>query len=265
MLARLGSLEVRLARSEAEREAAFALRHAVFCTEMGASLPGADPVRGIETDRFDPFCDHIIVCDTALADDKDGTAPVVGAYRAMRPQMAVEGFYSRSEFDIGPLFGNHPGLSFCEVGRSCVAATHRSMRAIEALWCGLWAYAARHGIDVYFGAASFPGTDPCAHAPALSFLHHHVGAPRDWSVEAIGPTAIAMDLVKKHEIDPKAAIRAMPPLIRGYMRVNAHVGRTAYIDRQFGTIDVMIVTPLRAMPAAYQRRFISVTNRRLPG
>lgn len=258
VLARLGSLEVRLAATPQERRSAFALRYDIFCRQMGARLAGADPVAGIETDRFDAVCDHIIVCDRA----QSGPAgpKVVGTYRALRPEAAVDGYYSQAEFDIAPLLARHAGLRFCEVGRSCVAPSHRSMRGIEALWCGLWAYAALHGIDAYFGAASFVGTDPCDHALPLSFLHHHVGAPKGWQVAAHPAHAVSMDLLPRSAIDPQAAQRALPPLIRGYMRVNAHVGETAFIDRHFGTTDVMIVTPLRAMPHAYRRRFTKVTG-----
>lgn len=256
VLARLGSLEVRIATTPEEHRAALALRYDVFCREMGARLAGADHAAGAETDGFDAPSDHIIVRDTAVPG-----APVVGTYRALRPEAAVAGFYSQTEFDVAPLLARHADLRFCEVGRSCVALSHRSMRTIEGLWCGLWAYAALHGIDAYFGAASFPGTDPLVHALPLSYLHHHVGAPEGWRVAAHPPHGVAMDLLAPAAIDPHAALRALPPLIRGYMRVNAHVGETAYIDRQFGTTDVMIITPLRAMPQAYRRRFAKVTGR----
>lgn len=263
VLARLGALEVRLARTPAEIEAAFALRYAVFCEEMGADLAGADPSRRIETDAFDPFCDHIVVIDTALPALQDRPA-VVGAYRALRPDAAVSGFYSQAEFDIAPLFAAHPDIAFCEVGRSCVAASHRSMRTIEALWCGLWAYACLWGIDVYFGAASFPGADPDSHAEALTFLARKIAAPKGWAAEAIGPTATAMDRLGPDAVlERQAILRAMPPLIRGYLRVNAHTGRSAYIDHRFGTTDIMIITRLASMPPAYRRHFEKVTGRTL--
>ena len=48
----------------------------------------------------------------------------------------------------------------------------------------------------------------------------------------------------KEAIDPKAALRALPPLIKGYLRLGAFVGDGAVIDRQFGTTDVLIVLPV---------------------
>lgn len=260
VLARLGGLEVSLAESEEDLQAAFNLRYTVFCTEMGARLPGADPLGRTETDRFDKRCDHIIVRDTS-APGYDGTARVVGTYRALRSEIAKGDFYSQNEFDIAPLLARHSDQHFCEVGRSCVAASHRSSRTIEALWCGLWAYAARHGIDVYFGAASFHGADPDQHALPLTFLDRHVGAPAQWQVFAHPGVGVSMDRLEANAVDRRAAIRAMPALIRGYMRVNAHVGQQAFIDPQFGSTDVMIVTRLARMPDVWKRHFVSVTGR----
>lgn len=259
-LAVLGALDVRLAHTPAAIEAAQRLRHAVFCDELGLDLPGADEARGLERDAFDAACDHIIVIDTTPG----AGGRVVGTYRALRPERAgPEGLYTQGEFDIAPLLERHAALRFCEIGRSCVAASHRSLGVLDALWCGLWAYAARHRIDVYFGAASFPGTDPAAHAMALSYLFHRVGAPEAWRVGTPPGAGTAMDLLPPDAISRKEALRAMPPLVRGYLKVNAHIGARAYIDRQFETVDVLVLARLALMPEAYRRHFERVTGRGL--
>ncbi|WP_196260397.1 GNAT family N-acetyltransferase [Pelagibacterium limicola] len=250
ILARQGPFEVRLAASEAEVRAAQQLRHEVFRTE--AQLPPL--ASGIEADRFDPFCDHIIVCDRS-AKTPEGRPPVVGTYRALRSEAAVSGFYSDAEFDLAQLFGRHPHLRFCEVGRSCVAQPYRALGVLDALWRGLFVYAARHGIDVYFGVASFPGTDPRAHAMALSWLcHHEVGGPA-WHAEARSGGAVPMDLVAPQALDRRLAMRQMPALVRGYLQIGAHIGRTAFVDPVFGTIDVLVVAPLADAPRPWRRRF----------
>ena len=59
-----------------------------------------------------------------------------------------------------------------ELGRSCVLKPYRNKRTLELLWQGVWSYVREHGADVMIGCASFPGTDPKAHALALSYLHH---------------------------------------------------------------------------------------------
>jgi L-ornithine Nalpha-acyltransferase len=254
-LARLGSLDVRLARHPGQFSAAARLRQAVFSAEygLGATLTGT------ETDSFDPLCDHIIVRDLAHP-AANGHAPIVGTSRVLRPEATSIGFYSGAEFDLAPLFARHRTVRFCEVGRSCIAPTHRARRAVEALWRGLFVYAARHAINAYFGVASFPGTDPRAHATALSWLYHNAAAPAAYEAEAKSPGATAMNLIAPADIDHRLAMRDMPPLLRGYLRIGASVAPRAFVDTQFGTIDVLVIAPLGAAPELWRKRFETATG-----
>jgi|TARA_A100001391_G_scaffold53358_1_gene32601 putative hemolysin len=259
-LARLGQFAVRLARTDAERFAAYRLRYEVFHRERGVNAPWMDHANHIEADAFDPHCDHIIVIDTA-ARALGETPPIVGTYRVMTSPAPGLGWYADGEFALGPLLARHPGQRFCEVGRSCVAPAYRSMRTIDALWCGLWSYACLNGIDAYFGAASFPGTDPRAHAPALSHLYHTARAPFDWQAPARAGQAIPMDMLPGAMTDRHAALRAMPPLVRGYLRVNAVFSSHAFVDEKFGTTDVFVLARFAAAPMAYRKRVERVTGR----
>ena len=173
LLGRIGQLEVRLARNAAEILAAQRMRHLIFRTEAGQDGAAENCV---DIDRFDAFCDHLLVIDAA----REGPVHqrIVGTYRLLRQDVAAAngGFYSASEFDIDALAARHPGLRFLELGRSCVMPDYRSRRTVELLWQGVWAYARRHGIDVMTGCASFPGTTPAAHAQPLSFLAQQAAA-----------------------------------------------------------------------------------------
>jgi putative hemolysin len=262
-LARLGQFAVRLAQTDAERFAAYRLRYQVFHRERGVNAPWMDHANHIEADAFDAHCDHIIVIDTG-ARALGETLPIVGTYRVMAGPAPKLGWYADSEFALAPLFARHPGQRFCEVGRSCVAPAYRSMRTIEALWCGLWAYACLNAIDAYFGAASFPGTDPRAHAQALSHLFHTAHAPSAWQARARGEKAIPMDMLPSEMTDRHAALRAMPPLVRGYLGVNAVFGGHAFVDEKFGTTDVFVLARFAAAPAAYRKRVERVTGLRHP-
>lgn len=53
--------------------------------------------------------------------------------------------------------------------------------------------------------------------------------------------------MSKEAIDPKAALQALPPLIKGYLRLGAYIGDGAVIDHEFGTTDVLIVVPVSAI------------------
>jgi L-ornithine Nalpha-acyltransferase len=259
---RLGSLEVRLARTAAEVRMAQALRYRVFYEE-GRAIPTATSRRvGCDADAFDPICDHLLVFDHD-AQDADGSSAAVGTYRLLCQEQAARhgGFYSAGEFDIGDLVARHTGLRFLELGRSCVLAPYRNKRTLELLWHGIGAYAAQYRPDVMIGCASLDGTDPDALALPLSFLHRHARAPENWRAHALPGRAIAMDRLPRDAVDPAAALRVLPPLIKGYLRLGAYVGEDAVVDSAFGSVDVLIVLPMSRIKTRYFARFSPRTQR----
>ena len=128
---------------------------------------------------------------------------------------------------------------------------YRTKRTVELLWHGIWAYVLAHGVDVMIGCASLEGTDPDRLALPLSFLHHYARAPEDWRVSALPERAVAMNRLAKEAVDPRAALHALPPLIKGYLRLGAYIGEHAVVDHQFGTTDVLIVMPVSALNPRY--------------
>jgi len=243
LLGRIGPLEVRLARDSREVLAAQQMRHRIF---RGDDAPG-----GLDIDRFDAFCDHLLVFDTSLSGPTHRR--IVGAYRLLRQDIAVRngGFYTSAEFQIEQLAQRHPALTFLELGRSCVEAEYRTRRTVELLWQGIWAYARRHSVDVMTGCASFPGITPAAHAQALSFLSQEAGAIDEWHVPAVAGRGVAMDLMPSEAVDARRAVAAMPPLIKGYLRLGARFSHECVVDRDFGTTDVLVVLPVASISARY--------------
>jgi L-ornithine Nalpha-acyltransferase len=126
---------------------------------------------------------------------------------------------------------------------------------VELLWQGLWTYIREHGANVMIGCASFPGADPKEHALALSFLHHYSRAPEDWRVSAHPELKVDMNMMPKEEINAKEALKNLPPLIKGYLRLGAYVGDGAVVDKQFGTTDVLIIMPVEAIDSRYFSHF----------
>jgi len=250
-LGRIGSLEVRLARSEAEIAAAQNVRYRVFFEELGArgGLASASDKR--DADRFDAICDHLLVVDTALPGAD--LERIVGTYRLLRDDMAeaAGGFYSNDEFELDRLVARQRGRRFMELGRSCVLPQYRSKRTIEVLWQGIWAYVSNYGIGVMAGCASFRGTAPEAHAEALSFLAHNCRAAPEWDVRAVASRYVAMDMLPAGSVDARSALGAMPPLIKGYLRLGARIGDGCVIDREFGTVDVFVILPVETIAARY--------------
>ena len=254
VLARVGGLEARLATGPREIHAAQALRYRVFFEEGGAAPGEANARARRDICRFDDVCDHAIVVDLDAPRSSEGSPRVVGAYRLLRQEVAERrfGFYSAGEFEISAMLARHPTLRFMELGRSCVAEGYRNKRAIETLWRGVWAYALRHGIDVMFGCASLPGIDASAHASALTVLTHQCGVEPDWSV-APAPRAVraAPPTAGAGAFDARAALRGLPPLIKGYLRLGARFGREAVIDEAFGATDVFVVLRVADIQSRY--------------
>ncbi|MER2509860.1 GNAT family N-acyltransferase [Amaricoccus sp.] len=241
---------VKLAETEVEREGAQRLRYRVFVEEMGALADPEEKAARREWDAFDPYFDHLILLDLdrSIVDPLDR---VVGVYRLMRDAAALagQGFYGASEYDLTPILAC--GRPSVELGRSCVAPKHRGGPAMHLLWNGLAEYVLTRRIEILFGVASFPGTDPEPLAEALSYLHHFHLAPPDLRVRARPEHFLAMDRMPATAIEEARAAGMVPPLIKAYLRLGGFVGEGAYLDRDFNTIDVCVVMDTARMTERY--------------
>lgn len=253
VLGRIQTLETRLARSRSEIQAAQALRYEVFYREMSATADVMTRVTKRDKDKYDRICDHLLVIDR----DRPEHTRTVGTYRFLRQKLAEEngGFYSGKEYDLEPVLRRNAHLEFLELGRSCVLPAYRCKRTVELLWQGIWTYVLRHKVDVMIGCASLEGTDLDKLALPLSFLHHHARAPKDWRIKAVPGSGNSMKRISKEELDTKKALKSLPPLIKGYLRVGAWIGEEAVIDRQFGTTDVLIILPVANINPRYINYF----------
>jgi L-ornithine Nalpha-acyltransferase len=254
VLGKLGSLEVRLATSDKEIKKAQRLRYEVFYEEMQAVPDMRTRMTRRDKDRFDAICDHLLVLDHASLTPK-GNPKIVGTYRLLRGEVASAqgGFYTSNEFDIGPALARHPNSRLLELGRSCVLKPYRNKRTVELLWHGIWAYVLHHKIDVLFGCASFETTNPSALAVPMRFLRTEARLDGDWNVRAANNRAAVIPPVETYE--PKRALAALPPLIKGYLRLGAKFSADAVIDHAFGTTDVLVVLEVAAIESRYVQHF----------
>ncbi len=247
-----GALEVRLADNDAEREAAQALRYRVFYDEMAARPSEETAALKRDFDAFDPFCDHLLVIDRERG---AGTAGVIGTYRLLRRTRARQagGYYSSAEFDVSCL-DSRPGEPL-ELGRSCVDVAFRTRSTMQLLWRGIAQYVFHHKIEVMFGCASLQGTDLEPLQVPLSYLYHHHLAPPELRPSAWPALHIDMRFQAPGRIDAKAALTALPPLIKGYLRLGGFVGDGAVIDPQFNTTDICIVVKTDLVTQKYYRHY----------
>jgi putative hemolysin len=254
ILGSMNSMQTRLARSRIEISKAQSLRYEVFHKELSAKSNVMALLTRRDQDSFDNICDHLLVLDQ----NAKGASEIVATYRLLRQEVSEQfgKFYSSSEFDLEPLLARFPHLDFLELGRSCILPAWRNKRTIELLWQGAWAYILQHDVDVMIGCASLQGTDPVKLALPLSYLHHHARAPEGWRVGAAAGRGVKPALLKADEIDSEKALRSLPPLIKGYLRLGAWVSEEAVVDHQFGTTDILIVLPI----ANIKQRYLNYYN-----
>ncbi len=247
-----GRLQVRLAESAADIDAALALRYRIFYEIMGARpLPGMAQQRR-DRDDFDQLCDHLLVLDHSRG---SGAEAVVGTYRLIRREAAQRhgAFYSAAEYDISRLIA-YPG-EILELGRSCVDAGYRARPVMQLLWSGIAAYVFHYDIALMFGCASLPGTDPDAQAIPLTYLYYHHLAPPALRARALPERFVEMRRLDPAAFNPSRTLAALPPLIKGYLRLGGFVGDGAVIDEQFNTTDVCIVVKTELITEKYTRHY----------
>lgn len=248
------NLSVRLAESAADLVAVQGLRWKIFHEEFGAGGEQA-LAANLDADAYDPLCDHLLVIDR----EPGGAERVVGTYRLLRETVARRsfGFYSATEFDLGPLLAGpgRPHGELLELGRSCVLPAYRTSATISLLWRGIADYIMQHDIGLMFGCGSFHGTDPEEHAAALSYLHHNHLADHLVRPGVLADKGVSLERLLPDAYDPRKAMLALPPLIKGYLRIGAKVGDGAFIDREFNSIDVCVVMPVDLITGRYAARF----------
>lgn len=249
---RLGSLQAKLAVSEAEVEAAQALRYRIFYEEMAARPSQEVAALHRDFDEFDAVCDHLLVIDHALGSGPDG---VIATYRLIQRGVAENHgtFYSAAEYDIANIV-NYPG-NILELGRSCVDQRYRNRLTMQLLWRAIAAYVFQHQIVLMFGCASLPGTKPEALALPLSYLYYHHLAPPILRPTALRERRIDMRLLAPADVDPKAAMAEVPPLIKGYLRLGGFIGDGAVIDHEFNTTDVCVIVKTDLVTEKYAQHY----------
>jgi L-ornithine Nalpha-acyltransferase len=249
---RSGELGVRIASDLAEIDAVQALRYRVFYQEMGASPDAEATASHRDRDIYDTVADHLLVVDHGLG---EGAASVVGTYRLIQRQAAqrIGQFYSAGEYDIARIEAT-PGR-ILELGRSCVDDGYRNRAVMQLLWRGIAAYVFQNKIELMFGCASLPGTDPDALALELTYLHYNHLAPASIRPRALPHRFIEMRRLDRDGIDSRVALNKLPPLIKGYLRLGGFVGDGAVIDPQFNTTDVAVVVQTDLVTDKYFKHY----------
>jgi putative hemolysin len=233
-----GRYRARLAVTAADLAASQQLRHACFI-----AAPGHPPRSGgIEADAFDPACAHVLIeeaCGTLAASFRvmefAGGAGLAHSYTAQ--------FYDLSRLAAYP-------LPLVEVGRFCLRPGLHDADVLRLAWGALARIVDARGAGMLLGCSSFAGTDPAPYAAAFALLAGGHRAPPLW---APGVRAAEVVPLVAAPVDRRAALAAMPPLLRTYLGMGGWVSDHAVIDRALGTLHVFTGVEIAAIPPARVR------------
>jgi putative hemolysin len=241
---REGRYELDFARTEDELEAVLRLRFEVFNLELGEGLDSSYET-GLDEDPFDAVCHHLVIRDL-----EDGE--IVGSYRMQTAEMAAAniGFYSETEYDVSSLPPEVIAQAM-EIGRACVAANHRSIRVLFLLWKGLGLYLTTNNKRYLFGCSSVKTQDPQLGLRLLEYLRQEGHLHSEIEI----PTRAGYECPQNGPVEPCEG-DALPDLFRIYLHHGAKVCSRPAIDRQFKTIDFLMLFDVHDMPKRMARNFI---------
>lgn len=235
----------RIAQTSIEREAACRLRFEVFNLELGEGLL-ASYQTGLDQDRFDAVCDHLIIEDTEQNQ-------LVGTYRMQSGAKALSnfGYYSEQEFDFSPYEAIRDRV--LELGRASIDSRHRTSEVLTLLWRGIVQYARMNGLRYLIGCSSLTSQKPLEGWTLYHQLKSFM-APEELCTAPTEPYRLPQQDTASEE-----AIK-IPRLLKTYLGVGAYVCSEPAWDREFGTIDFLTLMDIERMTPAARTRFKADTQ-----
>jgi putative hemolysin len=211
-------------------EAAQRLRYDVFTSTPGFALPATGAAQ-VDVDRFDEYCDHLLVRD-------DDTGELVGCYRMLAPAGAI-------------------------AAGAVVRDGHRNGGVVLLMWAGILAYLDRYDYDYVTGCVSVPiGDDADGEVPGSQlrgvrdFILSRHAAPPQYRVHPYRPVRVDGRAIDDIPSPPRPSV---PPLMRGYLRLGAQVCGEPAHDPDFGVGDFCVLLDKRRADTRYLKRLRSVS------
>jgi putative hemolysin len=251
--AEIGRYRLRLAQSVDDREAAYRLRFRVFNVELGEGLERSYET-GIDTDRFDVFCEHLLVEDKC-----DGR--VVGTYRMQSGITAATnmGYYSAQEFEFAPYEPLRRDI--LELGRASIDRDHRTPEVLTLLWRGIAQYAHDMGLRYLLGCSSLNSKDPAEGWLMYRELERYRVSPEFETVPTAAYECPTEQAGRDTQISPDpqdlSAPIKVPKLLKTYLTIGARICAPPAWDRDFGTIDFLTLLDLKMLSTAARNRFLA--------
>lgn len=231
-------LYAEIAKSKKDIVAAQRLRYQIFTQEFGAKIKNR---RGIDKDRFDKHCRHVIVRNAA-------NGKIVGYTRLLSDVQSykTKGFYSSTEFQMDAI-ERLPGRVL-EIGRTCIHPAYRNGGTIAVLWAKVAEVLLTEGYDFLIGCASIGLSDGGeGAAQILERIRERYMTEEHRRVEPFNPLKV--------NGQPTEEKVKMPALLKAYLRMGAKVCGEPYWDSDFNVADVFILLDMKDLPARYSKHF----------
>ena len=221
---------VRFAQNEDDLKAAQRLRYNVFNVELGEGLERSQEL-GLDSDEYDKQCHHLLV----ISKQSD---TVIGTYRMQTYDTAKSGngFYTAEEFDISAISDMVLNESV-EVGRACIEPEHRNGRVLFLLWRGLAKYLDEHRKRYLFGCCSLTSQSAVEAWTVMQYLEMKSYIHDTYMVD----TTPGFTCKKVEPNNEKVHDVSLPQLFRLYMDLGAKVCSKPALDREFKTIDYLVL------------------------
>jgi putative hemolysin len=240
-----GKYQLRFAQTPAELDAVLKLRFEVFNLELAEGLD-ASYATGRDEDEFDETCHHLLVIDRA-------TTEIVGTYRLRTVEMAecAGGFYSTGEYRLDR-FPSQLLTESVEIGRACIARSHRNTAVLFLLWQGLAAYMLHNRKRYLFGCCSLTSQDEREGWRVFRYLEEKGDLHPTLRVQ---PKPECECLEGEYANVTKEV--KLPRLFNTYLRFGAQVCSYPAIDREFKTIDFLVIFDALNMDAKTYQLFFA--------
>jgi len=269
--AEVGRYRLRLAENAEDRDAACRLRFKVFNIELREGLESSYRT-GLDTDRFDPVCEHLLVEDKL---EDNPARRIVGTYRMQSGTTAERnlGYYSEQEFSFAVYEPLRAGI--LELGRASIDREHRTPEVLTLLWRGIAQYATDMGLRYLIGCSSLNSKDPAEGWQTYRQLEQYRVTPefetaptaayacpieREGALAQPSPCLMESNPVEPALAESPAAGPApakVPRLLKTYLAIGARIAAPPAWDREFGTIDFLTLLDLKLLSRSARNRFLA--------
>lgn len=233
-----GRYRVRLAENSADITASQTLRKLAF----------AGAAKGLDADRFDTRCDHVLV-------EEITTGKLVASYRLLQTVGAeINDCYSAQYYNLEALRRFEGPL--LELGRFCIHPDHNDPEILRAAWALMTRVVDAQGVTMLFGCSSFVGCDSRPYEAAFSMLKSRHLAPDKWRPLVKSTNVVAFT---DAAISPKV-MRTIPSLLRTYLAMGGWVSDHAVVDYEMNTLHVFVGVEIAAIPETRKRLLRAVAQ-----